>query len=73
QGVDVERLVDCGWAWLTALHQTGNTRVADLAAAVPQAQGGPGRQAVVLSADKSSILLPALYVCASDQKTGSET
>jgi predicted metal-dependent hydrolase len=73
EGVDVERLVDCGWAWLTALQQTGNTRVADVAAAVPQAQGGPDRQAVVLSAEESTILLPALYVCAPDQKTGAGT
>ena len=37
-GVDVECLVDCGWAWLTALQQTGRERVAAVAAAIPQAQ-----------------------------------
>ncbi len=44
-GVDVERLVDCGWAWLTALHQTGRERVAAVAAAMPQAQAAqaPGK------------------------------
>lgn len=40
-GVDVERLVDCGWAWLTALHQTGRERVVKVAAAIPQAQIAP--------------------------------
>jgi hypothetical protein len=40
-GVDVEQLVDCGWAWLTALQGTGRDRVAEVAALVPQAQGEP--------------------------------
>ncbi|WP_035984384.1 DUF309 domain-containing protein [Leptolyngbya sp. KIOST-1] len=41
-GVDVARLVDCGWAWLTALHHTGPDRVAEIAAAIPLAQAKPG-------------------------------
>jgi hypothetical protein len=40
-GVDVERLVDCGWAWLIALQQTGRERVVEVAAAIPQAQIAP--------------------------------
>jgi predicted metal-dependent hydrolase len=38
RGIDIEQLVDCGWGWLSALHQTGRDRVAEVAAAVPQAR-----------------------------------
>ncbi|PSR19844.1 DUF309 domain-containing protein [filamentous cyanobacterium CCP3] len=64
-GVDVARLVDCGWAWLTMLHQTGPDRVAEVAAAVPLAQGEPAAgdepDAVVAIAGVDSPL-PALYL-----------
>ncbi|MGB3202534.1 MAG: DUF309 domain-containing protein [Nodosilinea sp.] len=67
-GVAVDRLVDCGWAWLTALHQTGPDRVAEVAAAVPLAQGEPAA-----GADPDAIVaiagvqdpLPALYLYSS--------
>lgn len=64
-GVDVARLVDCGWAWLTTLHQTGPDRVAEVAAAVPLAQGKPAAgadpDAVVVIAGVEAPL-PALYL-----------
>lgn len=64
-GVDIVRLVDCGWAWLTMLHQTGPDRVAEVAAAVPLAQGKPSAgvdpNAVVAIAGIDSPL-PALYL-----------
>ncbi|MBW4458689.1 MAG: DUF309 domain-containing protein [Nodosilinea sp. WJT8-NPBG4] len=64
-GIDVERLVDCGWAWLTALHQSGPERVADVAAAVPLAQGelaaGSDPEAVVAIAGAEH-RLPALRI-----------
>lgn len=66
-GVDVERLVDCGWAWLTALHQSGPERVADVAAAALQAQGEPAAgvdpKAVVAIAGVEHHL-PALHISA---------
>ncbi|MFQ4138857.1 DUF309 domain-containing protein [Nodosilinea sp. PGN35] len=58
-GVDVERLADCGWAWLTTLHQSGAERVAEVAAAVPQVQGSPGATATIAGSDRP---LPALYI-----------
>ncbi|MBE9139913.1 DUF309 domain-containing protein [Nodosilinea sp. LEGE 07088] len=61
-GVDVERLVDCGWTWLTALHQTGKDQVAEVAATVPLAQGNPEQAAGVLGENKASILLPPLHI-----------
>jgi hypothetical protein len=64
-GVDVARLVDCGWAWLTMLHQTGPDRVAEVAAAVPLAQGEPAAgadpDAMVAIAGIDSPL-PAIYL-----------
>ncbi len=66
-GIDVERLVDCGWAWLTALHQSGPERVADVAAAALQAQGEPAAEidskAVVAIAGVEP-RLPALHISA---------
>jgi hypothetical protein len=66
EGVDVARLVDCGWAWLTALHETGRERVAEVAAVVPQAQGepapGPSQVAVSIPGIDASTALPALYI-----------
>lgn len=67
-GIDVERLVDCGWAWLMALHQSGPERVADVAAALPKAQGDLETVAdpvptVTLGSD-GSLPLPALHVYA---------
>jgi uncharacterized protein len=59
-GVDVARLVDCGWAWLTALHQTGSDQVALVAAAVPQAQGPDA--AVAIATAFGPLDLPALYL-----------
>lgn len=64
-GVDVVRLVDCGWAWLTALHQTGADRVQEVAAAVPQAQGKPAAAVdpeAVVSIAGVDHPLPALYI-----------
>jgi uncharacterized protein len=63
-GIDVERLVDCGWAWLTALHQSGPERVADVAAAVLQAQGEPteGNLETVVAIAGVEHRLPALYI-----------
>lgn len=65
-GIDVERLVDCGWAWLTTLHQSGPEQVADVAAAVPQAQGElvAGAESVVAIAGVEH-RLPALYIVGS--------
>lgn len=69
-GVDIERLVDCGWAWLTALHQTGRERVAEVAAAIPLAQGdinppegaaGAGTAGAIAPAI-DSLPLPLLYI-----------
>ncbi len=60
ENVDVERLVDCGWAWLTALHQTGRDRVTEVAAAIPQAQGAG--QDIALSVDDKSLVLPVLHI-----------
>ncbi|MBE9108758.1 DUF309 domain-containing protein [Nodosilinea sp. LEGE 07298] len=64
-GVDIARLVDCGWAWLTMLHQTGPDRVAEVAAAVPLAQGKPAAgadpDAMVTIAGIDSPL-PAIYL-----------
>jgi len=63
-GVDVERLVDCGWAWLSALHQTGRERVVEVAAAIPQAQGNRARggSPVAIAGLDAPIALPALYI-----------
>lgn len=66
-GVDVERLVDCGWAWLIALHQTGRERVAEVAAVIPQRQGeavtlAPGE--VTFSGMATPVALPQLYIYA---------
>ncbi|MBE9157814.1 DUF309 domain-containing protein [Nodosilinea sp. LEGE 06152] len=64
-GVDVARLVDCGWAWLTMLHQTGPDRVAEVAAAVPLAQGEPAAGAdpdAVVAIAGIDTPLPALYL-----------
>ncbi|PZU94270.1 MAG: DUF309 domain-containing protein [Leptolyngbya sp.] len=62
-GIDVERLVDCGWAWLTALHQSGSERVAEVAAAVPQAQGKPtGDSGAVVAIAGVEHYLPALHI-----------
>ncbi|MEA5447654.1 DUF309 domain-containing protein [Leptolyngbya sp. CCNP1308] len=66
-GIDVERLVDCGWAWLMALHQSGPERVADVAAVVPEAQREPlfgvdAKTVVAIAADDGSLPLPALYI-----------
>ncbi|MBW4482960.1 MAG: DUF309 domain-containing protein [Tildeniella torsiva UHER 1998/13D] len=66
-GIDVERLVDCGWAWLTALHQSGPERVAEVAAAVPQAQGEPAAAGdsevvVAIAVGDGSLPLPALHI-----------
>lgn len=71
RGINVERLVDCGWAWLTALHQSGPERVAEVAAAVPQAQGEPAtgvdlRAVVAIAVGDGSLSLPALHIYASD-------
>ena len=67
EGIDIERLVDCGWAWLTALHQSGPERVADVAAAALQAQGEPAAgvdpKAVVAIAGVEHHL-PALHISA---------
>ncbi len=63
-GVDVERLVDCGWAWLTALNQSGPDRVTEIAAAVPQAQGNPAAEPADLGIAGSDRPLPALYIYA---------
>ncbi|MBD2232355.1 DUF309 domain-containing protein [Phormidium tenue] len=66
-GIDIERLVDCGWAWLTALHQSGPERVADVAAAALQAQKEPAAEvdskAVVAIAGVEH-RLPALHISA---------
>ncbi|TVQ10422.1 MAG: DUF309 domain-containing protein [Leptolyngbya sp. DLM2.Bin27] len=63
-GVDVAGLVDCGWAWLTALHQTGRERVVEVAAAIPQAQGKPipGASPIAIAGIEAPLVLPALYI-----------
>lgn len=63
-GIDVERLVDCGWAWLTALHQSGPERVADVAAAVPQAQGNSAEAELEAGVAITGVehRLPALHI-----------
>ncbi|WP_017296727.1 DUF309 domain-containing protein [Nodosilinea nodulosa] len=69
-GVDIARLVDCGWAWLTVLHQTGPDRVQEVADAVVQAQGKPPEGddsnpvVVIAGADHP---LPALYLYGQSQ------
>ncbi len=62
--VDVERLVDCGWAWLNALNQTGRDRVVEVAAVIPQAQatGDPGDGQVSIAGDPEPLSLPALHI-----------
>lgn len=65
-GVDVERLVDCGWAWLTALHQVGRDRVIEVAAAIPQAQGssalGQPPIEVAIAGIGTPLSLPTLHI-----------
>jgi hypothetical protein len=71
ENVDVERLVDCGWGWLMALHQTGRDRVNEVAAAIPQAQGAitgePGQPAVAIDGADGPLTLPALYIYPPDR------
>ncbi|MGB5974888.1 MAG: DUF309 domain-containing protein [Nodosilinea sp.] len=63
-GLDVARLVDCGWAWLTVLHQTGRDRVEEVAAAVPLAQSTATEilPAAVVTIAGTQYSLPPLYL-----------
>ena len=82
-GVDVERLVDCGWAWLTALHQTGRERVAAVAAVMPQAQAAqaPSGMPAAALADiqvaiaglDAPISLPVLHIYCSQEFPGASS
>lgn len=79
-GVDVERLVDCGWAWLIALQQTGRERVVEVAAAIPQAQAAPapreiqgatqGEILVTIAGIEAPISLPVLHIYFSGEFSG---
>jgi uncharacterized protein len=71
-GIDVECLVDCGWAWLTALHQSGPERVVEVAAAIPQSQGKPipGASPMVIAGNEAPVALPALYIYSADSSSG---
>lgn len=63
-GVAVADVVDMGWAWLTALQQTGSDRVADMALALAQAQQTTTDQAVAWS--DQSITLPVPVITRSE-------
>jgi predicted metal-dependent hydrolase len=68
KGVDIIRLVDCGWAWLTALNTTGPEQVSGLAQAMAQAQVNPptlenaqSRTDVILTVQGEAVTLPVLF------------
>jgi len=67
-GVAVAPLVDCGWAWLTALQQIGPDQVAALAAAIAPAQvdditaSNPTQQTITWSVNNQALCLPVLYI-----------
>lgn len=67
-GVAVSTLVDCGWAWLTALHQTGPDQVASMAAASAVAQislaqpASPDQTMISWSVNGQNFSLPRLYI-----------
>lgn len=69
RGVDVVRLVDCGWAWLTALNTIGAEQVTILAAVATQALVNPptaenanAQAEVSLTVNGGTLILPVLYV-----------
>ncbi|TVP71078.1 MAG: DUF309 domain-containing protein [Leptolyngbya sp. LCM1.Bin17] len=67
-GVAVAPLVDCGWAWLTALQQVGPDQVAALAAAIAPAQvdditaSTSTQQTIAWSVNNQALSLPVLYI-----------
>jgi hypothetical protein len=67
-GVAVSALVDCGWAWLIALHQTGPDQVSAMAAAITAAQVSlthpldPDQTKVSWSVNGQNVSLPRLYI-----------
>ncbi|HIK44254.1 MAG TPA: DUF309 domain-containing protein [Leptolyngbyaceae cyanobacterium M65_K2018_010] len=70
QGIAVDRLVDCGWAWLRALQQAGTQGVSTIAQALNSDPGAiPVDQriapaAILCHVDGQTLTLPAPFIFA---------
>ena len=68
RGIAVARLVDCGWAWLMALQQTGTEQVATQAQAIAQlqrptsAEVTPPSTDITLTLNGEPITLPTPWI-----------
>jgi predicted metal-dependent hydrolase len=79
-GVDIVRLVDCGWAWLTALQSIGADRIDSLATTLAAAQVVPptldnaqSRSEMTLTIEGKTITLPVLYVFPMEESIAEDT
>ncbi|WOD40454.1 DUF309 domain-containing protein [Nodosilinea sp. E11] len=69
EGVNVERLVDCGWAWLTTLHQTGREQVIAVAAAIASAPAplpSASSSTISLTVNGERLILPTPHIYNAD-------
>ena len=68
EGVNVTQLVDCGWAWLTALHVLGAEQIETLAESIgksqvkpPTAKNAESQTEVCLTVNGDTVSLPILF------------
>lgn len=72
-GVDVAKLVDCGWAWLTALNALSTEEVAMLAGTIarcrvnpPTEENAKAQPDLEFTVNGDTVSLPVLYVFSID-------
>ncbi len=75
-GVDMVKLVDCGWAWLMALNAVGAEQIATLAEIADKSQVNPpttenalAKSEAPLTVNGDTVSLPVLYLFPIDSNT----